>query len=80
MQNTITVQHNNAQLTFKVTKKANKPFSNDFTQLTAKIVQYEGVDEVLAHVQCTAKSREPGRTYAVCYSLQGAMMACITTN
>lgn len=80
MQNTITLQHNNSTLTFTVTKKANKPFSNNFTQVSARIVQYEGQDEVLAQVLCTNNSREPGRTYAVVYSLQGEMMGCNTTN
>ena len=80
MQNTITVQHNNATVTFKVTRKANKPFSNNFTQLKAKVVQYEGLDEVLALVQCTASSSEPGRQYTVSYSMQGNMLACNTYN
>lgn len=75
MQNVITV----GSVTLKIAKK-NLPFGNNFTQLAAKIVQYEGVDEVLAHVKCTKDSNEPGRTYSVNYSFAGKLEACNTTN
>jgi|ADurb_H2B_03_Slu_FD_contig_123_8347_length_2868_multi_5_in_2_out_0_6 hypothetical protein len=75
MKNTITV--NNIVLTINQTQL---PFSNNFEQLSAKIVQHEGVDEVLAHVKCTRDSGEPGRTYACYYSTAGKLEGCNTTN
>jgi len=75
MQNVITAPN----ITLKIAKKE-LPFGNNFEQLSAKIVQYKGADEVLAHVKCTADSREPGRTYSVNYSMLGKMEGCNTTN
>jgi hypothetical protein len=76
MQNTITCNNYN----FKITKKANKPFSNNFVMLESKITQYAGQDEITAYVTCTAKSKEPGRIYVCVYSLQGDLIACETVN
>lgn len=80
MQNTITVQHNATTVTFTVTKKCNKPFSNNFVQNSATVVQYAGKDEVQALVTCTANSKEQGRIYSVSYSMQGDLLACNTVN
>lgn len=65
---------------FTVTKKANKPFSNDFTVIKAQVVQYDGKDEVACVVRCTATSREAGRLYSVQYSTAGELMECNTLN
>ena len=64
--------------TFTVAKKQ-RPFSNDFKQLSSKIVQYKGQDEILAYVQCTS-SKEFGRIYAVSYNFAGEMLGCTTVN
>jgi len=79
MQNTISCNN----ITFKVTRKADKPFGNNFVQLKdidARIEAYEGTDEIIAYVTCTNNSREPGRIYAVYYSMQGKLIACNTVN
>lgn len=64
---------------FTVTGK-NRPFSNDFTVQSAKVVQYEGEDEVACFVNCTADSNEPGRVYFAQYSTAGELMDCYTVN
>ena len=56
------------------------PFGNKFVIQQAKIVKYEGVDELAAKVLCTADSIEPGRIYIVNWSLDGEMLACNTLN
>lgn len=55
---------------------SNRPFSNNFTQLSAEIVQYEGQDEIRAEVKCTNSSKEPGRIYVCNYSLDGVLQEC----
>ena len=65
--------------TFKV-KGDNKPFGNNFVVQTAKVVQYEGQDEVACVVLCTADSKEPGRKYFVQYSTDGQLQECNTLN
>jgi hypothetical protein len=64
---------------FVVTGK-NRPFSNNFVVLKAKIVQYNGNDEVECVVRCTANSNEPGRIYFAQYSTKGELMECNTVN
>lgn len=76
MQNVITCNNYN----FTVTKKANKPFSNNFVMLDSKITQYAGQDEITAFVKCTQDSLEAGRIYACTYTLQGKLVACNTIN
>ncbi len=61
---------------FTVTKKDNKPFSNNFIMLKSKMTQYNGQDEITAYVKCTADSKEPGRVYVCVYSLTGKLMEC----
>jgi len=61
---------------FKVTKKQNKPFSNNFIVQSAKVVQYEGQDELEVVVKCTSDSKEPGMYYFCTYSTQGQLIAC----
>jgi|APFre7841882793_1041355.scaffolds.fasta_scaffold04179_2 hypothetical protein len=56
------------------------PFGNNFVQKSAKIVQYQGTDEILAYVLCTKDSMEPGRIYACNYSMAGRLEACNTIN
>ena len=75
MQNVITC--NNVVL--NITKKQ-LPFGNNFEQISAKVVQYNGVDEIYAVVKCTSNSHEPGRIYSVNYSFKGRMEACNTLN
>ncbi len=67
-------------ITFKVTKRANKPFSNNFVMLNSKITQYAGQDEITAFVKCTTDSLEAGRIYACIYSTKGDLVACNTIN
>ena len=74
-QNVITCEKH----TFKVAN-SQRPFSNNFVMLKSEIVQYEGVDEILAVVECTSNSNEPGRVYAVSYSFKGEMLGCNTLN
>jgi hypothetical protein len=76
MKNTITCNNYN----FKVTKKSNKPFSNNFLMLDSKITQYAGQDEITALVECTADSKEEGRIYACIFSTTGDLVACNTVN
>lgn len=71
MQNTITVGSYN----FAVTD-ANRPYSNNFVVDFAKVVQFNGKDEVYAQVTCTADSREPGMQYYCTYSTDGELIAC----
>ena len=71
MQNTVVA----GPYSFKV-KSKQRPFSNDFVVQLAKVVQYEGQDEVYAVVQCTAKSKEPGMRYFCTYSTKGELIAC----
>jgi hypothetical protein len=73
--NTVTVGSYN----FVVTGK-NKPFSNDFIQQSAKVVQYDGVNELACVVLCTENSKEPGRRYFVQYNTKGVLMECRTLN
>jgi len=75
MKNTITV--NDTVLTIA---QKELPFSEPFTQLEARIVQHEGVDEVLAYVTCTAEAKQPGRMYACYYSMEGKLEGCNTMN
>ena len=75
MKNVMTV--NDTVLTIAVKEL---PFSEPFTQVEARIVQYEGVDEVLAYVKCTEEAREPGRMYACYYSMNGKLEGCNTIN
>ena len=56
------------------------PFGNNFKQISSKIVQYNGVDEIFAFVKCTRNSNEPGRIYTVSYSFAGKMEGCNTWN
>ena len=74
-QNTVTAGSYN----FVVTGK-NKPFSNNFVVQSAKVVQYNGKDEVACFVLCTANSKEPGRVYFVQYSTKGVLQECYTVN
>lgn len=67
------------QYNFVVTGK-NRPFSNDFVVQSAKVVQYEGQDEVACVVLCTNTSKEPGRIYFAQYSTKGELMGCNTLN
>ena len=76
MKNTITCSN----YSFKVTKKSNKPFSNNFLMLESEITQYAGQDEITAFVKCTADSKEPGRIYACTFSTMGELVACNTIN
>jgi hypothetical protein len=77
MKNDITVSANG--IAFTVAKKQ-LPFGNNFLQQSAKVVKYQGKDEVLAFVTCTEDSMEPGRIYACAYSLKGKLMGCNTVN
>ena len=62
-------------------KKAHLPFSNNFVQLSAKIVQVTSKrKEVYAQVLCTANSLEPGRIYAVVYNMRAQLLECCTLN
>ena len=63
-----------------VVKGENRPFSNNFVQQSAEVVQYAGQDEVACVVLCTGNSREPGRKYFVQYSTQGRLQECNTLN
>ena len=63
-----------------VVKGKNKPFSNNFVVQSAKVVQYNGVDEVACVVLCTADSKEPGRLYFAQYSTDGKLQECNTLN
>jgi hypothetical protein len=77
MKNEITVSANNIAFTVK---GKNRPFSNNFMQNSAKVVKYNGKDEVIAFVTCTEDSDEPGRIYACAFSLKGKLMGCNTVN
>lgn len=63
-----------------VVKGKNRPFSNNFIVQSAKVVQYEGQDEVACVVLCTNDSNEPGRKYFAQYSTKGELMGCNTLN
>lgn len=63
-----------------VVKGGDRPFSNNFVQQSAEVVQYAGQDEVAAVVLCTSNSKEPGRKYFVQYSTQGRLQECNTLN
>ena len=41
-----------------VVKGKNRPYSNNFVVVRAKVVQYEGQDEVECVVKCTEDSKE----------------------
>jgi hypothetical protein len=60
---------------FVVTNE-NRPYSNDFVLQIAKVVQYDGQDEVYAIVKCTANSKEPGMLYFCTFSTKGELIAC----
>lgn len=75
MKNTITA----GDYTIKAAKKQ-RPFGNSFTMLNARVVQYNGQDEIAAHVLCTDDSIEPGRRYFVQYNTKGELMECNTIN
>ena len=79
MKNTITVNTATHNISF-VVADAERPFSNNFVQNSAEIVQYDGQDEVFAYVTCTADSNEPGRIYACSYSLTEKLEGCNTVN
>jgi hypothetical protein len=64
---------------FVVTGK-NKPYGNNFVLQSAKVVQYNGRDEVACFVLCTANSMEPGRIYFAQYSTKGSLQECYTVN
>lgn len=76
------MQQNTLQVSETVVKIANKerPFSNNFVQRKAEIVQFKGKDEIRATVLCTENSNEPGRIYATAYTMQGKMLECFTLN
>lgn len=57
-----------------------RPFSNDFTVVSAHVTKYNGQDEIAARVLCTASSKEPGREYFVQYSTAGVLQECSTLN
>ena len=63
-----------------VVKGKQRPFSNDFVVQSAKVVQYNGKDEVACFVLCTANSKEPGRIYFAQYSTKGVLQECYTVN
>lgn len=63
-----------------VVKGQNRPYSNNFVVQSAKVVQYNGQDEVACVVLCTANSNEPGRIYFAQYSTQGRLQECNTLN
>ena len=73
--NTVTA----GQYNFVVTGK-NRPFSNNFIVQSAKVVKYEGQDEIACVVLCTNDSNEPGRKYFAQYSTTGVLMGCNTLN
>jgi hypothetical protein len=74
-QNTIKVYPYNLVITGK-----NRPFSNNFVVQQAKIVQYDGQDELACVVRCTSNSNEPNRLYFVQYSTTGVLQECNTLN
>lgn len=59
---------------------SNRPFSNNFVVKSAKVVQYEGQDEIACTVLCTKDSNEPGRLYFAQYNTEGELMGCNTLN
>lgn len=63
-----------------VVKGKQRPYSNNFIVQSAKVVKYNGQDEVSCVVLCTADSLEPGRLYAVQYSTAGRLQECCTLN
>ena len=75
MQNKITA----AQYSFTVTPK-NRPFSNNFVQMTGEVQMYKGAPEVHAAVECTANSNEPGRVYKCIFTPTGKLLECWTLN
>jgi hypothetical protein len=79
MQNDITVSNAQHSIAFTVAK-TQLPFGNNFVQNSAKVVKYNGKDEVIAFVTCTADSKEPGRIYACAYNLKGKLQGCNTIN
>jgi hypothetical protein len=79
MQNEVTVSNATHCIALTI-KGANRPFRNNFVQRSAKVITYNGKDEVLAFVTCTEDSEEPGRIYACAYSLKGKLIGCQTVN
>lgn len=71
MKNTVTA----AQYNF-VVKGKQRPFSNNFTTLSAAVKQYNGTDEVHAIVKCTLDSKEPGMQYFCIFTTDGKLIAC----
>ena len=63
-----------------VVKGKQRPLSNNFVVQSAKIVQYNGQDEIACVVLCTNDSKEPGRVYFVQYSTKGRLQECNTLN
>jgi len=63
-----------------VVKGKQRPFSNNFVVQSAKIVKYNGQDEIACVVLCTNDSKEPGRVYFVQYSTKGRLQECNTLN
>lgn len=63
-----------------VVKGKDRPYSNNFVVQSAKVVKYNGQDEVACFVLCTANSKEPGRVYFAQYSTKGKLQECYTVN
>ena len=60
--------------------KANRPYSNSFTQKKAKVIDFEGTDIIRAIVTCTQRSKEAGREYLCFFNTAGKMLCCETIN
>ena len=73
--NTVTADSYN----FKV-KGDDRPFGNNFVVQSAKVVKYNGQDEVACFLLCTNDSKEPGRIYFAQYSTKGKLQECYTVN
>jgi hypothetical protein len=60
------------------------PFGSKFTVENARIVQYDGVDELMLRATCTEDSIEPGRIYSCIYAIKGKqkgkLLECCTLN
>jgi hypothetical protein len=63
-----------------VVQNKQRPFGNNFVVQSAKVVQYNGQDEIACFVLCTANSKEPGRIYFAQYTTAGELMECYTVN
>ena len=77
-QNTLTVTNSKNK---QITVTANKlPFGNNFVQNSAKLCKNSAGKFIAATVTCTANSNEPGRVYAVYYTMLGNLISCNTLN